>query len=204
MKRHRMGFLVASALGLAALNWFDPWRPEANRDGDTLVGVAMPIEPASRPVSRITADSSMALAQQQLGRNDVPLNPKANLFASRSEVMAEAQAAALAAAQKAERRLRRTPPSPIVMEVANPEPEESPPPVRVLGTWLEGGVWSAFLATSNGTTMIAHSSVVLGRYQVHILDGKQIALRDTQSQRIWTWSASAALSASGWQRELKQ
>ncbi len=200
MKRHRMGLLVASALGLAALNWFDPWRPEANRDSDTLVGVAMPIEPASRPVSRITADSSMALAQQQLGRNDVTLNPKANLFVSRSEVMAEAQAAA----QKAERRLLRTLPSPIVVAVANPEPEELPPPVRVLGTWLEGGVWSAFLATSNGTTMIAHSSVVLGRYQVHILDGKQIALRDTQSQRIWTWSASAALSASGWQRELKQ
>lgn len=204
MKRHRMVYLVASALGLAALNWFDPWHPDASRDNDALVDVAVPLGSASRPVSGITAESSTALAQPQLGRNDVFLDPTANLFVSRSEVMAEAQAAALAATQKAERRLLRTPPSPIVVAVANPEPEESPPPLRVLGTWLEGSVWSAFLATPNGTTMIAHSSVVLGRYQVHILDGKQIALRDTQSQRIWTWSASAALSASGWQRELKQ
>lgn len=204
MKRHRMALLIASALGLAALNWFDPWRPEAGRNSDALVGVAAPVRPASLPVSAVASEAATPAAQPRLERSEVLLDPKANLFLSRAEVMAEAQAAALAATQKAARRLLRAPSPPTVETVVDPAPEELPPPVRVLGTWSEGGVWSAFLATPNGTTMITSSSVVLGRYQVHILDGKQIALRDAQSQRIWAWSASAAWSAAGWQRELKQ
>lgn len=202
MKRHRMALLIALALGLAALNWFDPWRSEASRDSDGLVGVAVSVAPASQPAPAAATESvTPPPAQPRLERSEVLLDRRANLFVSRSEVMAEAQAAALAATQKAARRMMRTPSPPTVEAVVNPAPEELPPPVRVLGTWSESGAWSAFLATPNGTTMITGASVVLGRYQVHILDGKQIALRDAQSQRIWTWSAS---SASGWQRELKQ
>jgi hypothetical protein len=189
-QRHaRVALVIVSLLFAGRL-----WSLKQGGAESQVVAVAKPVlgrnQSAMRDVPQAASDADRALQFDWPVRTAQQGGSPDEAFASRAEAMAaqaQHEAAKRLAPQQVMVPIAPPPPLPIVRT----EPQASPPSIRVIGTWEQGGQLALFVSGPEGTAMAKQGETLWAKYQVTAINRKALTLQELPGGRSWAFSVPA-------------
>lgn len=182
-KPSRMAGLLILLIVVVGVRWLDPLQWINAQPMEVAAAVERPQQPGTNAKNvASSATTTVGTAKQLVWpiRAEVNADDKGNAFGNRIEYAASQFKPPV-----------YTPPQPPVVVAPPPQPvqpQESPPPLQVIGTWGAEPDLGVFLAGAQGTVLAKPGAILLGEYLVQAVSKQQVTLINQTTQKVWPLS----------------
>ena len=182
-KPNRMASLLILLIAVVGVRWLDPLQWGNHQPVEVSAAVERHQQPSTNATNLAPSATSAASAAKQLVwpiRAEANADDKGNAFGNRIEYAATQFKPPV-----------YTPPPPPIVVAPSPQPvqpQESPPPLQVIGTWGAEPDLAVFLTGAQGTVLAKPGAILLGEYLVQAVSKQQVTLINQTTHKVWPLS----------------